>query len=79
MQKEPQTGVLKKKLKNALQINSIRGNKRGTIDSGLINVTRSDIRAYIFSPDEGLCCIFSNRNYCYRFLTSYGVNFQNGH
>ena len=29
--------------------------------------------AYLFSPDEGSCCIFSNRNNCCEFLASDGV------
>ena len=30
-------------------------------------------RAYLFSPDEGSCYIFSTRNNCCEFLASYGV------
>ena len=33
-------------------------------------------RAYLFSPDEGSCCIFSTRNNCCEFLASYGVIIQ---
>ena len=33
-------------------------------------------RAYLFSPDEGSCYIFSIRNNCCEFLASYGVIFQ---
>ena len=34
------------------------------------------IRAYLFSPDEGLCYIFSTRNNCCEILASYGVIIQ---
>ena len=33
-------------------------------------------RAYLFSPDEGSCYVFSNRNNCCEFLASSGVTFQ---
>ena len=32
--------------------------------------------AYLFSPDEGSCCVFSTRNNCCEFLAFYGVIFQ---
>ena len=34
-------------------------------------------RAYLFSPEEGLCYIFSTQNNCWEFLASDGVIFQN--
>ena len=33
-------------------------------------------RAYLFSPHEGSCYIFSTRNNCCEFLASYGVFIQ---
>ena len=33
-------------------------------------------RAHLFSPDEGSCFIFSIRNNCCEFFTSYGVIFK---
>ena len=33
-------------------------------------------RAYLFSPDEGSCYIFSTRNNCREFLVSYATTFQ---
>ena len=33
-------------------------------------------RAYLFSPDEGSCYVFSTRNNCWKFLASYDVIFQ---
>ena len=35
-------------------------------------------RAYLFSPDEGLCYVF-DRNNCYVFLASVGVILQSDH
>ena len=32
--------------------------------------------AYQFSPEEGLCYVFSTGNNCCKFLASYGVIFQ---
>ena len=34
-------------------------------------------RAYLLSPGEGSCCIFSTRNNCCEFLASYGAILQN--
>ena len=33
-------------------------------------------RAYLFSPDEGSCYVFSTRNICCVFLADCGVTFQ---
>ena len=33
-------------------------------------------RAYLFSPDQGLCYVFSTRNNCCELFASYGVIFQ---
>ena len=33
-------------------------------------------RAYLFSPEEGSCYVFSTRNNCCKFLASDGVIFQ---
>ena len=33
-------------------------------------------RAYLFSPEEGSCYVFSTRNNCCEFLASYGIIIQ---
>ena len=33
-------------------------------------------RAYLFSPDEGSCYVFSTRNNCSEFVASYGIIIQ---
>ena len=41
-----------------------------------IRVANGTMCAYLFSPDEGSCYVFSTWNNCCKFLASYGVTFQ---
>ena len=74
-------------VENHFENNTIRCKKLTTIVSGRKNVPQPWVRqkqvstsaemigtcAYLFSPDEGSCYIFSTWNNCCEFLASYGV------
>ena len=57
---------------NVLQINIVKRNKFATFVANTLLLFYST-RAYLFSPGEGLCCMFSAQNNCYKFLALKGV------
>ena len=63
----------KKRNTTLLQTKAGKHESRNVINTLLLHF---GTRAYLFSPEEGSCYVFSNRNNCCEFLASDGVIFQ---